>query len=116
MHFYADNGMPLLTGRVWPGLLQRLFRPLITWIPSRNIWTGCVPLPITDNFAAWSGSRTGRGTGRHGGAGRHGHVVARFNRFPPSAANGGEYGGQSAALDLALTPDEVRWLETGARD
>jgi aryl-alcohol dehydrogenase-like predicted oxidoreductase len=43
------------------------------------------------------------------------YVVAQpFNVFPlVGCANGDEYAANAAALDLALTADEVRWLETG---
>jgi len=46
------------------------------------------------------------------------YVVAQpFNVFPlVGCANASEYAANAAALDLALTSDEVRWLERGERD
>ena len=43
-------------------------------------------------------------------------VAQPFNVFPlVGCANAGEYAANAAALDLALTADEVKWLETGER-
>jgi aryl-alcohol dehydrogenase-like predicted oxidoreductase len=38
-----------------------------------------------------------------------------FAVFPlVGCANGGEYAANAAALDVALTPAEIAWLESGA--
>ena len=116
--FYADNGMPLLTwSSLAGGFFSGRFRPdnldtFTEYLDRLCVKSYCYP----DNFARLKrvqelASARGASVAQVAMA----YVVAQpFNVFPlVGCANGDEYAANSAALALALTPDEVRWLETG---
>ncbi len=116
--FYAENGMPLLTwSSLAGGFFSGRFRPdnldtFTEYLDRLCVKSYCYP----DNFARLArvqelASARGASVAQVAMA----YVVAQpFNVFPlVGCANGDEYAANSAALDLALTPDEVRWLETG---
>ena len=120
-HFYADNGMPLLTwSSLAGGFFSGRFRPdnldtFTEYLDRLCVKSYCYP----DNFARLERVKE-LAEERDATVAQvaMAYVVAQpFNVFPlVGCANGGEYAANAAALDLALTPDEVRWLETGARD
>lgn len=119
--FYADNGMPLLTwSSLAGGFFSGRFRPdnldtFTEYLDRLCVKSYCYP----DNFARLERVKE-LAEERDATVAQvaMAYVVAQpFNVFPlVGCANAGEYAANAAALDLALTADEVRWLETGARD
>lgn len=118
--YYADNGMPLLTwSSLAGGFFSGRFRPdnldtFTEYLDRLCVKSYCYP----DNFARLERVKELAEERRATVAQvAMAYVVAQpFNVFPlVGCANAGEYAANAAALDLALTADEVKWLETGER-
>lgn len=116
--FYAENGMPLLTwSSLAGGFFSGRFRPdnldtFTEYLDRLCVKSYCYP----ENFARLDRvQELARARGASVAQVAMAYVVAQpFNVFPlVGCANGDEYAANAAALDLALTAGEVRWLETG---
>ncbi len=119
--FYAENGMPLLTwSSLAGGFFSGRFRPdnldtFTEYLDRLCVKSYCYP----DNFARLARvQELAAARGASVAQVAMAYVVAQpFNVFPlVGCANASEYAANAAALDLALTSDEVRWLERGERD
>ena len=117
--YYAEQGMPLLTwSSLAGGFFSGRFRPdnldsFTAYLDKLCVQSYCYP----DNFARLERTRElahARGVTLAQVA--MAYVLAQpFAVFPlVGCANGAEYAANAAAFDVALTPAEVAWLESGA--
>jgi len=116
--FYTDNHMPLLTwSSLAGGFFSGRFRPdnldtFTEYLDRLCVHSYCYP----ENFARLD--RTRQLAAQRGASLAEiamAYVLAQpFTVFPlVGSANGNEYAANAAALEIALTPAEVIWLERG---